>query len=221
MASLLCSTFPSYSFLYSRAYKAWGGGGDGELFIVILSLKGKKIKLKIEKRNRFFFFFGPKKRYQLKVKEKNFKSGFLSISSFYMRKQRLRRASPRSNKRLKIQDQVCLTSELTLGFPSGSDGKESACNAGDSGSIPGSGRAPGEGNGNPLQYSCLENPMDRGAWQANFNHEVKCSRTVLPNRTYDSDGKVLHLCCPNIVSAIKGEMLHFYFIVIHFNSVTL
>ena len=48
----------------------------------------------------------------------------------------------------------------------GSDGKEAACNAGDPGSIPGSGRSPGEGNGNPLQYSCLENPMDRGAWQA-------------------------------------------------------
>ena len=44
-------------------------------------------------------------------------------------------------------------------------GKESACHAGDLGSIPGSGRSPGEGNGNPLQYSCLENPMDRGAWR--------------------------------------------------------
>ena len=52
------------------------------------------------------------------------------------------------------------------GFPDGSDGKESACNSGDQGSIPGLGRSPGEGNGNPLQYSCLENPMDRGAWQA-------------------------------------------------------
>ena len=51
-----------------------------------------------------------------------------------------------------------------LGFPGGSDGKESACNAGDPGSVPGSGRAPGEGNGNPLQYSCLENSMDREAW---------------------------------------------------------
>ena len=51
-------------------------------------------------------------------------------------------------------------------FPGGSDGKESACNAGDLSSIPGSGRSPGEGNGNPLQYSCLENPMDRGAWQS-------------------------------------------------------
>ena len=47
-----------------------------------------------------------------------------------------------------------------LGFPGGSEGKASGCNAGDLGSIPGSGRSPGEGNGNPLQYSCLENPMD-------------------------------------------------------------
>ena len=55
----------------------------------------------------------------------------------------------------------------TLGFPHGSVSKEATCNAGDPGSIPGSGRSPGEGNGNPLQYSCLENPMDRGgAWQA-------------------------------------------------------
>ena len=50
------------------------------------------------------------------------------------------------------------------GFPGSSDGKESACNAGDLGSIPGSGRSPGEGNANPLQYSCLENPTDRAAW---------------------------------------------------------
>ena len=51
-----------------------------------------------------------------------------------------------------------------LGFPGGLDGKASACNAGDPGSIPGSGRSPGEGNGNPHQHSCLENPMDGGAW---------------------------------------------------------
>ena len=56
---------------------------------------------------------------------------------------------------------------LTIrGFPGGSEDKVSACNAGDLGSIPGLGRSPGEGNDNPLQYSCLENPMDRGAWQA-------------------------------------------------------
>ena len=52
------------------------------------------------------------------------------------------------------------------GFPSSSDGKASACNAGDLGSILGLGRSPGEGNGNPLQYPCLENSMERGAWQA-------------------------------------------------------
>ena len=50
------------------------------------------------------------------------------------------------------------------GFPGGSEVKASASNAGDLGSIPGSGRSPGEGNGNPLQYSCLENPMDGEAW---------------------------------------------------------
>ena len=53
-----------------------------------------------------------------------------------------------------------------LGFPRSSVGKKSACNAGDPGLIPGLGGFPKEGNGNPLQYSCLENPMDRGAWQA-------------------------------------------------------
>ena len=50
------------------------------------------------------------------------------------------------------------------GFPGGSDSKESTCDAGDLGSIPGLGRYPGEGNGDPLQYSCLENPMNRGPW---------------------------------------------------------
>ena len=66
-------------------------------------------------------------------------------------------------------------------FPGGSDGKVSVCNAGDTGgvgSIPGSGRSPGEGNGNPLQYSCLENPMDSGAWWATV-HGVEKSRTRL------------------------------------------
>ena len=53
---------------------------------------------------------------------------------------------------------------VTEGFLGASDGKESACNAGDLSSISGSGRSPGEGNGNPLQYSRLENPKDRGAW---------------------------------------------------------
>ena len=55
-----------------------------------------------------------------------------------------------------------------MDFPGGSDGKASAYNAGDLGSIPGLGRFPGEGNGNPLQYSSLENSVDGGAWQATF-----------------------------------------------------
>ena len=63
-----------------------------------------------------------------------------------------------------------------LGFPAGSDSKEPAYNAGDMGSIPESGRFPGEGNGYPLQYTCLENPMDRGAWWATV-HGVEKSPT--------------------------------------------
>ena len=62
-----------------------------------------------------------------------------------------------------------------MGFPGGSDSKESACNTGDRVSIPGSGRSPGEGNGNLLQYSCLGNPMNRGASQATV-HGVAKSR---------------------------------------------
>ena len=60
-----------------------------------------------------------------------------------------------------------------LGFPGDSDGKESACNAVDLGSIPGSGRSPGERHGNPLQHSCPENSMDRGAWWATVHGIAK------------------------------------------------
>ena len=70
-----------------------------------------------------------------------------------------------------------------LGFPGGSEVKDSACNAGDLGSIPGLGRSPGEGNGNPLQYSCLENPMDGGTWWATV-HGVAKSQTRLSNFTH-------------------------------------
>ena len=62
------------------------------------------------------------------------------------------------------KNQYCNMTILLKGFPGGSEFKAFACKAGDPGSTPGSGRSPGEGNGNPLQYSCLENPMDRGAW---------------------------------------------------------
>ena len=68
-----------------------------------------------------------------------------------------------------------------LGFPGGSDGKESACNVGDPGSIPGSGRSPGEGYGNPLQYPCLGNPMDRGAWWVAVHAIAKIATTESPH----------------------------------------
>ena len=68
-------------------------------------------------------------------------------------------------------------------FPSGSDGKASAYNAGDPGSIPGSGRSPGEGNGNPLQYSCLENPMDGGAWYTLWDHGPSLSLSEVKKQT--------------------------------------
>ena len=71
------------------------------------------------------------------------------------------------------------------GIAGGSEGKASACNVGDLGSIPGSGRSLGEGNGNPLQYPCLENPMDRGAWWATV-HRVAKSRTRLSDFTFTS-----------------------------------
>ena len=69
---------------------------------------------------------------------------------------------------------------MTHDFPGGSNGKESACNVGDLGLIPGSGRFPGEGKGNPLQYSCLGNPMDRGAWWDAVHGVIK-SQTRLRN----------------------------------------
>ena len=104
-------------------------------------------------------------------------------------------------------------------FPGGSDSKASAYTAGDPGSIPGSGRSPGEGNGNPLQYSCLENPMDGGAWLATV-HGVAKSRTRLSDFTIylfriraGSEGSGLSNGCqvpkkhcgfPGMVSAVKG-----------------
>ena len=74
---------------------------------------------------------------------------------------------------------------LTLGFPGGSEVKASACNAGDLGSIPELGRSPGEGNSNPLQYSCLENPTDGGAWWATVQGVSK-TQTRLSNFTFTS-----------------------------------
>ena len=79
-----------------------------------------------------------------------------------------------------------LPTPLFLGFPGGSAGKESACNAGDLCLIPGLGRSPGEGHGNRLQYSCPENlPMDKGAWRA-IVHGVAKSRTQLSNQAHST-----------------------------------
>ena len=88
---------------------------------------------------------------------------------------------------------------IFMGFPRSSVGKESACNAGDLGLIPGVGRSPGEGNSNPLQYYCLENPMDRGAWQgtahgvARVRHDLATKpppSTMFIGRDKDDIGKV-------------------------------
>ena len=85
-------------------------------------------------------------------------------------------------------------------FPGGSEVKASTWNEGDPSLIPGSGRSPGEGNGTPLQYSCLENPMDRGAWQA-IVHGVAKSQTRLSDFTFTFHflKENLHMECPNDV----------------------
>ena len=77
-----------------------------------------------------------------------------------------------------ISSKVKYTLKVLRSFPGGSDGKASACHAGDLGLIPGSGRSPGKGNGNPLQHSCLGNPIDSGAWRATV-HGVAKSQTTL------------------------------------------
>ena len=76
-----------------------------------------------------------------------------------------------------------------MGFPHGSDGKESTCSAEDLGLIPRLGKSPGEGNGYPPQYSCLENSIDRGAWQATVHgvtnkHKSECTNTHTHTHTH-------------------------------------
>ena len=83
------------------------------------------------------------------------------------------------HKRLCASPWDCGVASTRAGFPCGSDGRESACNAGDLGSIPGVGRSPGGGHGNILHYSCLENPVDRGAWQATVYRVAESGMTAV------------------------------------------
>ena len=91
----------------------------------------------------------------------------------------------------KRSQNVC-SSFLKEVFPGGSDGKEAACNEGGLGSVPGSGRSPEEGNVYPLQFSCLENPMDRGAWW-NIVRGVAKSQTRLSNSHFLNRGLMNHI----------------------------
>ena len=108
---------------------------------------------------------------------------------------------------LSIQDILIFTSlfNVKILFPGGSDGKASAYNAGDLGSIPGLGRSPGEGNGNSLQSSCLENPMDGGAQWATV-HGVAKSRTGLSDFTFTF--KVLSFFLLNFMFEYLRQLHH-------------
>ena len=105
--------------------------------------------------------------------------------------------------------------DLQKGFPGGSVGKESACNVGDQSSIPGSGKSPGEGNGYPLQYSCLENPMNRGAWRATVQGVAK-NQTWLndkpflsfPSFQFSSVAKSCPALCDPMDCSIPGLPVH-------------
>ena len=94
-----------------------------------------------------------------------------------------------------------------MGFPGGSEVKVPACNLGNLGSIPGSGRFPGEGNVNPLQYSCLENPMDRGAWWATV-HEVAKSQTRLSDFTFTFTFRIDWFCLLTVQGTLKTLLQH-------------
>ena len=107
---------------------------------------------------------------------------------------------------ISIHDQTLFSLRLPvyMGFLGGSDSKESTCNAGDVGSIPGSGRSPGERNGNPLQYSYLENSINRGAWQATVHgvekrHDWGTNTTCLNIFKLVCTGTQAYVCiCTNI-----------------------
>ena len=85
-------------------------------------------------------------------------------------------------------------------FPGGSDGKESTCNAGDLGSIPELGRCPGEGNGYSFQYSCMENPMDRGAWQPIVHGFSESKMTEVPWHAH----MYMYVCVCVYISSVQS-----------------
>ena len=105
---------------------------------------------------------------------------------------------------------------LSQDFPCSAVGKESACSAADLGSIPGSGRSPGEGNGNPLQYSCLENPIHRGAWWA-IVHGVARVRhnlaTKPPPPLSQHESLSLNGLCFPVRRSGNGILLSFFFLI--------
>ena len=92
-----------------------------------------------------------------------------------------------------------------LGFSSGANGKESTCSAGDSGSVPGLGRSPGEGNGNPPQYSYLENSMNRGAWHAESNY-IQWARST-PKSTFETS-VIPNFHCIQIIDKLSRHRLY-------------
>ena len=92
-----------------------------------------------------------------------------------------------------------------MGFPGGSDGKESTCNAGDLSLIPESRRSPGEGNGNPLQYSCLENSRDRGAWQATVHGLQRVRHDWATNTTSTiKERPITNSCLKSLLGEFPG-----------------
>ena len=93
-----------------------------------------------------------------------------------------------------------------MGFAGGSEVKASACNAGNLSSIPGSGRSPGEGNGNPLQYSCLENPVDGGDWWA--TSPLGRKESDMTERLYSLKGTKPYVKESTLLAALEAQQVH-------------
>ena len=99
------------------------------------------------------------------------------------------------------------TDSTASGLPRWLSGKESACSAGDPGLIPGSRRSPGGGYGNPLQYSCLENPIDRGAWRATVHRVAKSQTRLKPLSTHAHTLQQWQSCCQYKTSPLWAPVL--------------